>query len=117
MVGPLGPAAIGGLGWQLDFVCDTGGGLGRLLNMDTFVSAALGAHDPKMAHTYLVPGLWLALLLSVPLPSHFDRHGLSCFAQPLKSWRSATVPQNQLCLYPIFLISVAFQRYWQARQQ
>ncbi len=121
MVGPLGPAAIGGIGVgnSILFVMLVVG-LGVLLSMDTFVSAAFGAHDPKMAHTYLVQGLWLALLLSVPLTLAFwivaelfpyfgSTPEIMAVTQPFLKISSACIP--------FFLISVAFQRYWQARQQ
>lgn len=68
MVAPLGPAAIGavGLGNGVFFVPGIFG-LGLLLGLDTLVSQAYGAGKPEDCRRSLVQGIWLALVLSLPL--------------------------------------------------
>jgi len=68
MVGPLGAAALAaaGLGsaihWLGTVVC-----IGILVGMSPVVSQAYGAHDLDRCRRALVQGLWLALLLAVPV--------------------------------------------------
>ncbi len=68
MVGPLGPAAIGavGLGGSV-FMAVAIFGMGLLLGLDTLVSQAFGAGRHADCRRWLVHGLVLALLISVPL--------------------------------------------------
>lgn len=68
MVSPLGPAAIGaaGIGTSLHMAFAVFG-MGLLLGLDTFVSQAYGARDVDQCHRWLVQGLWLAVLVTVPL--------------------------------------------------
>jgi len=68
MVSPLGPAAIGaaGIGTSLHMAFAVFG-MGLLLGLDTFVSQAYGARDVDECHRWLVQGIWLALLVTVPL--------------------------------------------------
>ncbi len=68
MVGPLGARALAavGLGSALHMaavmICT-----GTLLGMGPLVSQAFGAHDREECRHVLLQGLWLAVLLSVPL--------------------------------------------------
>lgn len=68
MVSPLGPAAIGatGIGTSLHMAFAVFG-MGLLLGLDTFVSQAYGAGDVDECHRWLVQGIWLAVLVTVPL--------------------------------------------------
>jgi MATE family multidrug resistance protein len=65
MAGRLGPAAIGAgsLGAMLFYPIALGG-TGLLLGMDTLVSQAFGAGDPKDCRRSLVDGVWLGLALA-----------------------------------------------------
>jgi len=68
MVGPLGavPLAAAGLGsaihWLVIVPC-----MGILVGLSPLVSQAYGARDLRACHRALVQGLWLALLLSLPI--------------------------------------------------
>ena len=68
MVGSLGPAAIGAAGvgtsMHMGFAVF---GMGVLLGLDTLVSQAFGARDLRNCHRWLVDGVTLALLLTVPV--------------------------------------------------
>jgi multidrug resistance protein, MATE family len=67
MVGPIGPEAIGavGIGSSLFLgICIFG--MGLLLGLDTLVSQAFGAGRLDECHQWLVHGVALSLLLSVP---------------------------------------------------
>jgi MATE family, multidrug efflux pump len=68
MVGPLGPQAIGvvGLASVLFFVVAVVG-TGLLLGLDTLVSHAYGARRIDECHRWLIHGVALAVLLSIPL--------------------------------------------------
>jgi MATE family multidrug resistance protein len=68
MVSPLGPAAIGaaGIGTSLHMAFAVFG-MGLLLGLDTFVSQAYGARRVDECHRWLVQGVWLAALVTVPL--------------------------------------------------
>ena len=68
MAGPLGPAAMGAgsLGNMLFYPTATAG-TGLLLGMDTLVSQSFGASDPADCRRTLVNGVWLALILTLPL--------------------------------------------------
>ena len=68
MVGRLSPEAIGAVG--LGSSIFTGlviFGMGLLLGLDTLVSHAFGAGDVETCHRWLVHGIVLAVLLSVPV--------------------------------------------------
>jgi multidrug resistance protein, MATE family len=68
MVGPLGPDAIGGVGFGSMLVFSVGVfGMGLLLGLDTLVSQSYGAGRIDRCHHWLVQGLYLAALTSVPL--------------------------------------------------
>jgi MATE family multidrug resistance protein len=68
MVGPLGPAAIGAAGvgtaMHMGFAIF---GMGVLLGLDTLVSQAYGARDIKECHRWLLDGVTLAMLMTVPV--------------------------------------------------
>ena len=68
MVGRLSPEAIGavGIGSSL-FLALAIFGLGLLLGLDTLVSHAFGAERLDECHRWLVHGVYLSLILTVPL--------------------------------------------------
>jgi MATE family multidrug resistance protein len=68
MVAPLGPAAIGaaGIGSAVHMAFAIFG-MGLLLGLDTLVSQAYGAGDHRDTHRWLVHGLVLAAVGSVPV--------------------------------------------------
>src|SRR5688572_12812707 len=68
MVGPLGPEAIGavGLGSSI-FIAVAIFGMGLLLGLDTLVAQAYGAGDLDECHIWLLQGVYLALIVSLPL--------------------------------------------------
>ena len=67
MVGPLGPAAIGavGLGSAL-FIAIGISAMGILLGLDTLVSQSFGAGQLDECHRWLVHGVFLSVLLTIP---------------------------------------------------
>jgi MATE family multidrug resistance protein len=67
MVGPLGPAAIGavGLGSAL-FIAIGIFAMGMLLGLDTLVSQSFGAGQLDECHRWLVHGVFLSVLLTIP---------------------------------------------------
>jgi MATE family multidrug resistance protein len=68
MVGELGPAAIGAIGiGNVLFIGIAIVGIGLLLGMDTVVSHAFGAGQIDRCQRALIQGLYLALVLSLPL--------------------------------------------------
>ena len=68
MVGPLGAAALGGVGVASSlFFAVAVFGMGALLGLDTVVAQAFGAGDRAACRRWLWQGLWLGLLISVPL--------------------------------------------------
>ena len=68
VVGRLGEAAIAGAGLGNAIFFTMGlFGLGTLFGLDPLLSQAIGAGDPSRARAILTQGLWLALLLSLPL--------------------------------------------------
>lgn len=68
MVGSLGPAAIGaaGVGTSMHMAFAVFG-MGVLLGLDTLVSQAFGARDIRECHRWLIDGVTLALLMTVPV--------------------------------------------------
>lgn len=68
MVGPLGAAALGGTGIGSTLFIAIGiFGMGLLLGLDTTVAQAFGAGDRGECDRWLVAGLWLAALATLPL--------------------------------------------------
>ena len=120
MVGSLGPAAIGAAGvgtaMHLGFAIF---GMGVLLGLDTLVSQAYGARDIKECHRWLIDGVTLALLMTVPvtalcllllwaLPSigfHPD------VLAPLRSYFAIILWST-----PFLLVFTALRRYLQGMQ-
>lgn len=68
MVGRLGPEAIGAVGiGNIMFFSVTIFGIGLLLGLDTLVSQSYGAKDVADCHKSLVQGIYLAIVVAVPL--------------------------------------------------
>ena len=68
MVGPLGAAAIAGVGVAgILFFAVASCGMGLLLGLDTVVAQAHGAGRSETCRRWLWQGLWLGLLVAVPL--------------------------------------------------
>jgi multidrug resistance protein, MATE family len=68
MMGPLGPAALGGVGMGSSLFFGIAiFGMGLLLGLDTVVSHAFGAGDAAGCRRWFWQGLWLGLLVSAPL--------------------------------------------------
>jgi len=117
MVGRLGPEAIGavGLGTAIFMgVCIFA--MGLFLGMDTLVSQAYGAGDLDACHRWLVHGVVMAIVLSVPvtgalfwLSSGLDRWGLDPRVLVL------TRPYLDALTWSIFplLLYSSFRRYLQ----
>jgi MATE family multidrug resistance protein len=68
MVGRLGPAAIGAVAlanavYYTPVLC----GFGLLLGLDTLISQAYGAKDYDACHHWLAQGIYLILLITLPL--------------------------------------------------
>jgi multidrug resistance protein, MATE family len=72
MVGELGPAAIGAIGiGSSAFYSFAIFGMGLLFGLDTLVSRSFGAGDREDCHNSLMQGIYIALLLTVPLMALF----------------------------------------------
>lgn len=68
MVGPLGAEAIGAAGIGSNtFIAVAVFGMGLLLGLDTLVSQAFGARRIEECHRWLVHGVALALILTIPI--------------------------------------------------
>lgn len=68
MVGRLGPAAIGAVGvGSIIFFTVAVVGMGLMLGLDAFVSQAFGAGRLDECHRWLLHGVYLALLTTLPL--------------------------------------------------
>jgi multidrug resistance protein, MATE family len=68
MVGPLGPAAIGGVGLAgILFFAVAACSMGLLLGLDTVVAQAYGAGQLEACRRWWWQGLWLGAFTSVPL--------------------------------------------------
>jgi MATE family, multidrug efflux pump len=85
MVGPLGPEAIGavGLGSAL-FIAMGIFGMGMLLGLDTLVSQSFGAGRLDECHRWLIHGVALSVLLTIPttlllfwVSANLDRWGMN----------------------------------------
>ncbi len=117
MVGPLGPEAIGavGLGSSVFMgVCIFA--MGLLLGLDTLVSQAFGAGDVDACHRWLIHGVVLALVLSVPIMGL-----LFWLSNGLDSWGldpsvlALTRPYLEVVTWsvPPLLLYASFRRYLQ----
>jgi MATE family multidrug resistance protein len=118
MVGRLGPEAIGaaGLGSSL-FIAVAVFAMGLLLGLDPLVAAAFGAKRIDECHHWLVAGVWLAILASLPvvgavflLIAALPHFGLPPLVLAL------AVPYLSIVAWslPPLLFYVAFRRYLQA---
>jgi MATE family multidrug resistance protein len=68
LVGPLGPTAIGAVGFSsIVFLAVGVFGMGLLLGLDTVIARAHGAGRPDRCHRWLVQGAFLSLLIAGPL--------------------------------------------------
>ncbi len=118
MVGPLGPAALGGTGiGSTLFVAIGIFGMGLLLGLDTTVSQAFGAGDREECDRWLIAGVWLALLATLPLAVVLY---LLLIALPALGFHGDVLPHVRdyfpivaLSLPPL-LIYAALRRYLQA---
>ncbi|HSL24237.1 MAG TPA: MATE family efflux transporter [Vicinamibacterales bacterium] len=118
MVGPLGPEAIGAVGVGSSvFMALAVFGIGSLLGLDTLVAQAFGAARLDECHRWLVHGVALALVLSVPLTAAcfgaetlLEDWGLNPQVLPLTREYLLVVLWSSLPL----LLYAAFRRYLQA---
>jgi multidrug resistance protein, MATE family len=117
MVSPLGPSALGAVGiGNMLFMAAGIFGIGLLLGLDTVVSQAHGASDRPEADRWLISGLWLAVVVAVPLGGALwlmflglDRIGLHPDVEPLVR---AYLPTASVSIAPL-LVYVALRRYLQ----
>lgn len=118
MVGRLGPDAIGAVGLASALFIAVGVfAMGLLFGLDPLVAQAFGASRIDDCHEWLVAGVWLAILASLPivavvfainvtLPAWGLPPGVVALAQPyllILAWS-----------LPPLLLYVAFRRYIQA---
>lgn len=119
MVGPLGAAALGGAGIGSSLFIAVGiFGMGLLLGLDTTVAQAFGAGDVEECDRWLIGGLWLAVVATLPLAAimwllvqtlpHLGFH------QAVLPHVTAYFPIVTLSLPPLLLYA-ALRRYLQAR--
>jgi MATE family multidrug resistance protein len=117
MVGPLGAEAIGavGLGSAL-FIAVGIFAMGMLLGLDTLVSQAFGAGRMDECHRWLVHGVVLALMLTVPttlllfwMSATLDRWGINPEVLRLVRPYLDAVAWST----PALLVYFAFRRYLQ----
>lgn len=118
MVGRLGPDAIGAVGLASALFIAVGVfAMGLLLGLDPLVAQAFGASRIDECHEWLVAGVWLALLASLPvvglvfamhasLPAWGLPAGVVELAQPYLAVLAWSLPP--------LLLYVAFRRYIQA---
>jgi len=68
LVGPIGPAAIGAVGFgSIVFLAVGIFGMGLLLGLDTVIAQSYGAGRLDRCHHWLVQGTYLSLLIAAPL--------------------------------------------------
>ena len=118
MVGRLGPDAIGAVGLASSLFIAVGVfAMGLLLGLDPLVAQAFGASRIDECHEWLVAGVWLAILASLPivalvltinaiLPAWGLPPAVVALAQPYLSILAWSLPP--------LLLYVAFRRYIQA---
>ncbi len=117
MVGPLGPEAIGAVGvGSAVFIAVVIFSMGLLLGMDTLVSQAFGAGRIDECHRWLVHGIVLSLVLSVPvslllfvLPTLLARWGIGSDSPAL----AAALPRRRAWSVLPLLLYFDFRRYLQ----
>ena len=119
MVGGLGPAAIGGVGFgSIVFLAISIFGMGLLLGLDTVVAQAYGAGQVERCHHWLVQGAYLSLLIAAPLM--LASYGL---IGTLPGWRlngavlAIAVPYLKVLSFSVvpLLFYATFRRYLQAQ--
>ena len=118
MVGPLGPAAIGGVGVAgILFFAVASCSMGILLGLDTVVAQAYGAGRHEACRRWLWQGLWLGTFTAVPLAGvlwlereHVARLGLHPDVLPVVR---GNLDVLWLSLIPLFVYA-ATRRYLQA---
>ena len=118
IVGRLGPDAIGAVGLASSlFIAIAVFAMGLLLGLDPLVAQSFGARRIDECHHWLVAGVWLALLASLPimgtvyglnatLPMWGLPPGVLALAQPYLTVLTWSLPP--------LLFYVAFRRYLQA---
>ena len=118
MVGRLGAEAIGAVGLASNlFLAVAVFAMGLLLGLDPLVAQAFGARRIDECHRWLVAGVWLGLLVSLPIVgvvlamnASLDSWGFPpevlALAQPYLSVLAWSLPP--------LLLYVAFRRYLQA---
>lgn len=121
MVGPLGAAALGGAGIGSSLFIAVGVfGMGLLLGLDTTVAQAFGAGNLEECDRWLVGGLWLALIATLPLGGLMWLliHGLPSlgFHPDVLPYVVEYFPTVCLSLPPLLLYA-ALRRYLQARSR
>jgi len=117
MVGPLGPAAIGGVGLGNSlYIFIAVFGMGFLLGLDTLVSQAAGAGDRPDTWRSLVNGGWLAVIIAPVvwitiqlIAANLSRFGL---AADVQARTHAYLRVMAWDVIPFFVFAV-FRRYLQ----
>jgi MATE family multidrug resistance protein len=118
MVGWLGPDAIGAVGIASSlFIAVAVFAMGLLLGLDPLVAQAFGAKRIDECHHWLVAGVWLAVLATLPMVGVVYLMNLALPALGLPS-EVVRLSQPYLTVIgwslPPLLLYVAFRRYLQA---
>lgn len=118
MVGWLGPDAIGAVGIASSlFIAVAVFAMGLLLGLDPLVAQAFGAKRIDECHHWLVAGVWLAVLATLPMVGVVYLMNLALPALGLPS-EVVRLAQPYLTVIgwslPPLLLYVAFRRYLQA---
>ena len=118
MVGPLGPAAIGAVGLaSMLFFAIAVFAMGLLLGLDPLVAQAFGADRLDECHRWLVDGIWLGALITLPMLGATALLDASLGAWGLPpAVLTMTRPYLTIVNWslPPLLLYVAFRRYLQA---
>jgi multidrug resistance protein, MATE family len=118
MVGPLGAAALGGVGaGHTFFIAVCVFGMGLMLGLDTEVSQAYGGGRFDECRRWLWQGLWLGLAVSIPLVGliwlgapRLDAFGIHPDVRPIMASYLEVVAWS---IWPLLLYA-ACRRYLQA---
>lgn len=118
IVGRLGADAIGAVGLASSlFIAAAVFGMGLLLGLDPLVAQSFGAARIDECHHWLVAGVWLALLASMPIMAavHAINASLSLWGLP-PGVLALAQPYLRVLNWsiPPLLLYVAFRRYLQA---